>query len=120
LGLTVAIPSSRHPGHDRFEGFDLEALAGEILLIKDPGHFAIDSDLFYVVAAAVVGDREDFEGEVFSLTPARESVRAAKFLIAGEPAEYRSFAGIAGSAQMALRLSPLTSRSQIDSAISAL
>jgi Group II intron, maturase-specific domain len=31
--------------------------------------------------------REGFEGEVFSLTLARESVRAAKFLIAGEPAE---------------------------------
>jgi hypothetical protein len=28
-------------------------------------------------------------GEVFSVTLARESVRAAKFLIAGEPAEYR-------------------------------
>jgi hypothetical protein len=53
------------------------------------GHFAIDSGRLYVVTAAVGGDREGFEGEVFSVTLARESVRAAKFLIAGEPAEYR-------------------------------
>ena len=38
-----------------------------MLLIKDPGHFAIDSGLLYVVATAVVGDLEDFEGEVFRL-----------------------------------------------------
>jgi hypothetical protein len=64
-------------------------LAGEVLLIKDQGHFAIDSGRLYVVTAAVGGDREGFEGEVFSVTLARESIRAAKFLIAGEPAEYR-------------------------------
>jgi hypothetical protein len=61
-----------------FTGLNSEALAGEVLLIKDPGHFAIDSGRLYVVTAAVGGDREGFEGE-----------------------------GIAGSAQMALRLSPL-------------
>jgi hypothetical protein len=48
-------------------------LAGEVLLIKDPGHFAIDSGRLYVVTAAVVDDREGFEGEVFSVTLARES-----------------------------------------------
>ena len=62
-----------------------------MLLIKDPGHFAIDSGLLYVVTTAVVGDLEDFEGEVFRLTLARESIRLAKFLIAGEPAEHRGF-----------------------------
>jgi hypothetical protein len=91
VGLLIAVLSGRHPGHDRFEGIGLEALAGEILLIKDPGHFAIDSDLFHVVAAAVVGDREDFEGEAFNLTLARESVRSAKLLMPAEPAAYRSF-----------------------------
>ena len=91
VGLLIAVLFGRHPGQDRFEGIDLEALAGEILLIKDPSHFAVDSGLFHVVAAAVVDDREDFEGEVFNLTPARESVRAAKFLIASEPAAYRGF-----------------------------
>jgi hypothetical protein len=35
--------------------------------IHDPGYFAIRSDLFLVVAAAVVGDFEDFVSEV--LTP---------------------------------------------------
>ena len=34
------------------------------------------------------------------------NLQVAKFLIAGEPAEYRGSSGIAGSAQMALRLSP--------------
>jgi hypothetical protein len=43
-------------------------LAGEVLLIKDQGHFAIDSGRLYVVTAAVVDDREGFEGEVFSVT----------------------------------------------------
>jgi hypothetical protein len=57
-------------GHDPFERLDLEALAGEVLLIENPGHFAIDSGLLYVVATAVVGDLEDFEGEVFRLTRA--------------------------------------------------
>ena len=79
----------RHPGQDHFAGLNSEALAGEVLLIKDPGHFAINSGRLYVVTAAVGGDREGFQGEVFSVTLARESVRAAKFLIAGEPAEYR-------------------------------
>ena len=89
FGLRVAVLSRRHPGQDHFAGLNSEALAGKVLLIKDPGHFAIDSGRLYVVTAAVVGDREGFEGEVFSVTLARESVRAAKFLIAGEPAEYR-------------------------------
>jgi hypothetical protein len=86
--------------------------------IHNPGHFAIGPDLFLVVAAAVVGDFEDFVSEVFRLTLARENIQLAKFLIVGEPTEYRGSGGIAGSTQMALRLSPLTSRSQIISAIS--
>ena len=45
LGLAVAVLSGRHPGQHPFEGLDLEALAGEVLLIKDPGQFAIDSCL---------------------------------------------------------------------------
>jgi hypothetical protein len=57
--------------------------------IHNPGLFAIRSDLFLVVAAAVVGDLEDFVSEVFRLTLARQSIQLAKFLIAGEPAEYR-------------------------------
>jgi hypothetical protein len=77
LGLAVAVLSGRHPGHTPFERLDLEALAGEVLLIKDPFHFAIDSGLLCVVATAVVDDLEDFEGEVFRLTLARESARAA-------------------------------------------
>ena len=91
FGLRVAVLSRRHPGQDHFAGLNSEALAGEVLLIKDQGHFAIDSGRLYVVTAAVVGDREGFEGEVFSVTLARESVPAAKFLIAGEPAEYRGY-----------------------------
>jgi hypothetical protein len=95
-------------------------LAGEVLLIENPGHFAIGSGLFYVVATAVVGDLEDFEGEVFRLTRAREGIRLAKFLIAGKPPKYRGSGRHRGSAQIALRLSPLTRRSQIVSAIPAL
>ena len=79
--LLVAVPSGRHPGQDPIEGRNPEALVGEVLLIKDPGHFAIGSGLFYVVAAAVVGDLEDFVGEVFRLTLARENIQVAKFLI---------------------------------------
>ena len=120
LRLSVAVLSRRHPGHDPFERLDLEALAVDVLLIKDPGHFSINSGLLYVVATAVVGDLEDFVGEVFRLTLACEGIRAAKFLIAGEPAEYRALAGILGSAQMALRLSPFMRRSQIASAILSL
>ena len=62
---SAAVLSGRHPGQHPIERLDLEALAGEVLLIKDPGHFAIDSGLLYVVATAVVGDLEDFEGEIF-------------------------------------------------------
>jgi hypothetical protein len=91
LGLSVAVLSRRPPGHHPFEGLDLEALAGDVLLIKDPAHFAIDSGLLNVVATAVIGDLEDFVGEVFRLTLAGEGIRAAKFLVAGEPAEYRGF-----------------------------
>jgi hypothetical protein len=36
-----------------------------MLPVHDPGLFAIGSDLFLVVAAAVVGDREDFVSEVW-------------------------------------------------------
>ena len=108
----------RHPGQDYFAGLNSEALAGEVLLIKDQGHFAIDSGRLYVVTAAVGGDREGFEGEVFSVTLARESVRAAKFRLRASQRNTVALPGIAESAQMALRLSPLTSRSQIVSAIS--
>ena len=45
----------------------------------------------YVVATAVVGDLEDFVGEVFRLTLACEGIRATKFPIAGEPAKHRGF-----------------------------
>ena len=41
------------------------------------------------LAAAVVGDFENFVGEVFRLILARASIQLAKFLIASEPAEYR-------------------------------
>ena len=41
--------------------------------------------------AALIGDLEDFVGEVFKLTCTRENVPAAKFLIASEPAAYRGF-----------------------------
>jgi hypothetical protein len=40
LGLAVAVLSGRHPGQHPFERLDLEPLAGEVLLIKNPGHFA--------------------------------------------------------------------------------
>jgi hypothetical protein len=50
-----------------------------VLLVHDPGHFPSGSDLFLVVAAAVVGDLEDFVSEVFRLTLARENVQLAKF-----------------------------------------
>ena len=53
FGLTVAVLSGRHPGQHPFEGLDLEPLVGEVLLIKDPGHLAIDSGLLYVVATAL-------------------------------------------------------------------
>jgi hypothetical protein len=38
LGLSVAVLSRRPPGHHPFEGLDLEALAGDVLRIKDPAH----------------------------------------------------------------------------------
>ena len=38
LGLSVAVLSRRPPGHHPFEGLDLEALAGDVLLIKDLEH----------------------------------------------------------------------------------
>jgi hypothetical protein len=57
LGLAVAVLSGRHPGQDHFAGLNSEALAGEVILVKDPGHFAIDSGRLYVVTAAVGGDR---------------------------------------------------------------
>jgi hypothetical protein len=38
---------------------------------------------------AVAGRAREYRGEVFRLTLARQSVQLAKFLIAGEPAEYR-------------------------------
>jgi hypothetical protein len=47
-----------------FAGRNPEALAGDMLPIRNPGHFAIRSGLFLVVAAAVVGDFEDFVSEV--------------------------------------------------------
>ena len=69
--------------------------------------------------AAVIGDLEHLVGEVFNLTCPRESVPAAKFLIARSQRHTVAFAGIRGSAQMDLRLSRLTSRRQIVIAISA-
>jgi hypothetical protein len=96
-----------------FGGRNPEALAGDVFLVKDPGHFAIDPGLSYVVATAVVGDLQDFEGQVFCLTLAREGVGPAKFPIAGEPAERRGLPASGGPEQMALRLSPLTRRSKI-------
>jgi hypothetical protein len=58
LGLTVAVLSGRHPRQDPFAGRNPEAAAGDMLPIHDPGHFAIGSDLFLVIAAAVLGDFE--------------------------------------------------------------
>jgi hypothetical protein len=69
LGSAVAVLSRRHPARRQFEETDPAA------------------GVTYVAAA--VSDLEDCVGKVFRLTLARESVRAAKFLIAGEPAEYR-------------------------------
>ncbi len=60
----------------------------DVLPIDNPGHFAIDSGLFHVVAAAVVGDFQDLVHQVFSQTLARESVPALKFLVAVEPTEH--------------------------------
>jgi hypothetical protein len=51
-----------------FTGRNPEAAAGDVRPIHDLGLFAIRSDLFLVVAAIVVGDFEDFVGEVFRLT----------------------------------------------------
>jgi hypothetical protein len=115
LGLALAVLSRRHPGQDHFAGLNSEALAGEVLLIKDPGHFAIDSGRLYVVTAAVAGDREGFEGEVFSVTLARESVRAAKFLISAEPAEYSGsgrHCGIGTDALEAFTVFPIAALTQ--------
>jgi hypothetical protein len=72
------------------------------------------------VLAAVVGDFPNFVAQVFSQTVARDRVRAAKFLIAGEPAEYRGSSRHRGIGTVALRLSPLASRWQIVRAISVL
>ncbi len=69
--------------------FDPAATIFEVLLIKDAGHFAIRSGLFHVVVAGVVDDFQHLVHQVFDLTLARDGVRAAKFLMAGEPAEYR-------------------------------
>ena len=72
FSLRVAALSRRHPGQNHFAGRNPEAAAGDMRPIHDPGLFAIGSDLFLVVAAAVVGDFEDFVSEVFRLTLARE------------------------------------------------
>jgi hypothetical protein len=56
LGLAVAVLSGRHPGQDPFAGRNPEAAAGDVRPIHDPGLFAIRSDLFLVVAAAVISD----------------------------------------------------------------
>jgi hypothetical protein len=48
-----------------------------VLPVHDPGHFAIRSDLFFVVVAAVVGDFEDFVSEVFRPTLVRENIQLA-------------------------------------------
>jgi hypothetical protein len=86
--LLVPVLSGRHLRQILFGGRNPEALAGDVLLVKDPGQFAIDAGLSYVVATAVVGDLQDFERQVFCLTLARESVGPAKFPMAGEPAEH--------------------------------
>ena len=44
-GLVVAVLSRRQQGHDPEEGVDLELAVGDVLMIRDPGHFAIRSDL---------------------------------------------------------------------------
>ena len=54
-------------GGSSFCGLNSEAVAGDMRPIHDPGHLAIRSDLFLVVAAAVVGDFEDFVSQVFRL-----------------------------------------------------
>jgi hypothetical protein len=69
--LAVAVLSRRHPSNSQPEGADPVAR------------------VTYV--AALIGDLEDFVGEVFKLTCTRENVPAAKFLIASEPAAYRGF-----------------------------
>jgi hypothetical protein len=52
-------PTFRAPSRSSFGDRNPEALAGDVLLVKDPGHVAIDPGLSYVVATAVVGDLED-------------------------------------------------------------
>ena len=42
--LALAVLSRRHPGDCHFAGVDPEAAVGDMLVIHDPGHFAIRSD----------------------------------------------------------------------------
>ena len=77
VGLAVAVLSRRRPGQDPLADLNSEPAAGDVLPVHDPGHFAIRSDLFPVVMAAVVGDFEDFVSEVFRPTLARENIQLA-------------------------------------------
>ena len=68
--LAVAVFLGRQVGQRPFAGLDPEATVFDVL-------------------AAVVGDFPDLVKQVFSQTVVRQSVPAPKFLVAGEPAEYR-------------------------------
>src|ERR1035441_2311423 len=55
LAPWVAVLSRCHPSCRPFESANPETAAGDVLPVHDPGHFAIDPDLFHVVAATVAG-----------------------------------------------------------------
>ena len=74
LAPWVAVLSRCHPSRRPFESANPETAAGDVLPVHDPGHFAIDPDLFHVVAATVAGDLEDFVHQAFRLAFSRKPV----------------------------------------------
>jgi hypothetical protein len=70
-------------------GVGPEAATGDVLVILDPGHFAIGSDLFHVVMTAVVGDLQDLVANIVRPCLARQRILIAKRLVATNPPENR-------------------------------
>jgi hypothetical protein len=52
LAQWLAVLSRCHPSRRPFESANPETAAGDVLPVHDPGHFAIDPDLFHVELVA--------------------------------------------------------------------
>jgi hypothetical protein len=89
VGLAVAVLSWRQQGSDPEEGVDPEAATGDVLVILDPGHFAVGSDLFHAVMTTVMGDLQNLVTNIVRLSLARQRILIAKRLVATNPTENR-------------------------------